>query len=116
MSRSIRFVVLALATALGGCQGGAPSASGDSGHHGRYEGVGVYTPGDSWARIIADAAPAPATNRLADDEAVIVTEDSTTGEVRACGDLSGYCVGFYPWQGAPRRAPVDVSPRPEHRG
>ena len=38
--------------------------------------------------------------KLVDDEAIIVVTDSATGEIRACGDLSGYCVGMNPWRTA----------------
>ena len=33
-----------------------------------------------------------------DDQAIIVVSDSETGELRACGDLTGYCIGFNPWK------------------
>jgi hypothetical protein len=32
-----------------------------------------------------------------DDQIVIVVADSQTGELRACGDLTGYCIGMNPW-------------------
>ena len=49
---------------------------------------------------------------LADDQHVIVIEDSVTGEVRECGDLSGLCVAMNPWTKAiarERQAPVALS-------
>jgi hypothetical protein len=52
------------------------------------------------------------TARQIDDQAIIVVEDSRTGEVRACGDLTGYCVGMNPWTlplSAARHAPVAMS-------
>lgn len=33
-----------------------------------------------------------------DDQAIIVVTDSASGEVRACGDLTGYCIGMNPWK------------------
>ena len=66
---------------------------------GRYASVGVYSPSRQWTRLIAnqeikdkDAA------RPIDDQEIIVVENSTTGEVRACGDLTGYCIGMNPWK------------------
>jgi len=38
--------------------------------------------------------------RISDDEHVIVVIDSQTGEVRQCGDHSGYCVAMAPWKRA----------------
>ena len=69
--------------------------------HGRYSAVGIYQPGESWSKMIidqrvqGDPAPPPL-----DDQAIIVLADSQSGEVRACGDMSGYCVGMNPWKTA----------------
>ena len=69
--------------------------------HGRFGSVGIYTPGESWPKLMADANQAdPAAAQLVDDQAIIVVADSQTGEVRACGDLTGYCIGMNPWKGA----------------
>jgi len=59
---------------------------------------------------VSDPPNDPAAATIADDEHVIVVVDSRTGEVRQCGDHSGYCVRFDPWQerGAPV-APVRLS-------
>ena len=57
--------------------------------------------GPVWQHM-ADA-PKPADKAqatIADDAHVIVTVDSHTGEVRQCGDHSGYCVATNPWSGA----------------
>jgi hypothetical protein len=72
-----------------------------SSRHGHYVGVGIYNPGAPWAKL-ADAPDTadPASARTADDQAIIVVVDSDTGEVRACGDLSGYCIGMNPWKHA----------------
>jgi len=48
--------------------------------------------------MVVQASPDAAAARLVDDQAVIVTVDSRSGEVRACGDLTGYCVGMNPWR------------------
>jgi hypothetical protein len=96
-------LLLFAAFALGGCKNNGsvwgPDAS--EGHRGRYMGVGIYQPGAGWTRQVAGQSPATgAAARLADDEAVIVVVDGQTGEVRGCGDLSGYCVGMNPWRNA----------------
>lgn len=69
-------------------------------HHGRYVGIGIYPTGDLWQRMITAGPPANALSqaaRLSDDEQVIVVVDSDTGEIRQCGNFSGYCVGANPW-------------------
>jgi len=53
---------------------------------------------------VGSADPAAAT--IADDEHVIVVIDSHTGEVRQCGDHSGYCVAMNPWNGAGSGVPA----------
>ena len=94
---------------------GAPSA------HGRYNGVGIYGPGKQWTKMMAaQQAADPQLARPIDDQVIIVLEDSLTGEVRACGDLTGYCIGMNPWKTAltsgqisPVRMTAHVSPDPE---
>ena len=91
--------VVTLGVVLAGC--GRPSGQASE-RHGRYVGVGIYTPGDLWSKMVAAdgaavaAAPTPAA-KTTDDEQVIVVVDSDTGEIRQCGNLSGYCVGMNPW-------------------
>jgi hypothetical protein len=49
--------------------------------------------------------------RPIDDQVVIVVADSHTGELRACGDLTGYCIGFNPWRqplAAAQTAPIQL--------
>ncbi len=29
---------------------------------------------------------------------MIVVDDSHTGNIRSCGDLTGYCIGMNPWK------------------
>jgi hypothetical protein len=90
-------MVLALA-ALGACT--RPPADTQTTHHGRYVGVGIYSPGQLWQRMVTAEPPAnapPEAARTSDDEQVIVVVDSDTGEIRQCGNLSGYCVGLNPW-------------------
>jgi hypothetical protein len=103
------------ATAIGvsGCH--KPDVVGLDDHRGRYAGVGIYAPGAAWVRLVQDQQPRPASAaKLADDEAIIVVTDSKTGELRACGDLSGYCVGMNPWQAGLAKAqvaPVNLIPQ-----
>jgi len=67
-------------------------------HHGRYVGIGIYNPSRQWTKMVgADAPKVTPTARTIDDQAILVVEDSDTGEIRACGDLTGYCIGMNPW-------------------
>ena len=57
--------------------------------------------------VVANAPKDSGASKLSDDDQVIVVVDSTTGELRECGNLSGYCVGLQPWaRPAPQTAPV----------
>lgn len=91
-------LILAAMTGLAGCD--HESGPGPGAHHGgRYLGIGTYSAGRLWSRMSGAAAPAdPARATIADDEQIIVTVDSRTGEVRQCGNLSGHCVASNPWQ------------------
>jgi hypothetical protein len=112
VARFLALAVIAVSAGLTSCS--QPSSSLEAGGgHGRYLGVGIYTPGVSWTRIIdAQQTKDSAAAQPIDDQAIIVVEDSRTGEVRACGDLTGYCVGMNPWS-APssqaRRSPVALA-------
>ena len=105
------FLVAGLA-GLGSCS--LPASSPDSAStHGRYVGVGIYSPGTSWTQIAETQKTKPGPSALPiDDQAIIVVEDSQTGEVRACGDLTGYCVSMNPWAlqlPVTRRPPISMS-------
>lgn len=100
----MRIVVLGIAIAATSClaacsqEGGAITRT-----HGRFEGVGVYSPGVNWAGLKTARGPQPAdVASLADDEHIIVVVDSRTGEIRQCGDLSGFCVSQNPWTKGPK--------------
>jgi len=57
---------------------------------------------------LADAASA----KPIDDQVIIVVTDCVTGELRACGDLTGYCVGMNPWKNslsATQVAPIKMT-------
>jgi hypothetical protein len=106
-------LVLGIATlsvlVLSGCQKSGFDQIGASGH-GRYVGVGHYSPGLMWLQIAhADQPKDPAGSRISDDDQIIIVMDSNTGEVRQCGNLSGVCVAMNPWSkpvAASQTAPV----------
>jgi hypothetical protein len=77
---------------------------------GRYIGVGLYHAGRMWAQVVdAEAPKDAAASRAKDDEEIVIVLDSSTGELRQCGNLSGACIAMNPWAKplvAPRQAPV----------
>lgn len=105
---------LTAALGVGACQkAAAPADTTLAAHHGRYVGIGIYTPGTPWTKLVAAGTPpdTPAA-RAIDDQAIIVVTDSDTGEIRACGDLTGYCVGMNPWNKAlvpAQTAPINLT-------
>ena len=89
----------------------------------RYQGIGIYHPGEMWSQISradppegaqtpgGDRSTTPAAATLKDDDEVIVVVDNKTGELRQCGNLSGFCVGMNPWAkplGAPQAVPLPL--------
>ena len=110
--RTKLWTCLGAAIVLAGCKpmsAAAPEVVG----HGRYAGIGIYTPGEPWRRVVAtqQAKDTPAARPI-DDQAIIVVVDSVSGEVRACGDLTGYCVGMNPWKtplAASQIAPINLT-------
>jgi hypothetical protein len=102
------FTVLAC-LALGGCER-ADQVSADARQSvakGRYSGVGVFDAGRLWGKmIVPQGKNDEVAARLTDDEHIIVVVDSQTGEVRQCGDHTGYCVSISPWNAANASAPV----------
>lgn len=102
-----RRIIAALAVlALGGCQQGAAPVDGHAGTT-RFAGVGVFEAGPGWHHIATAPAPGdPAQAKIADDEHVIVTIDGRSGEIRQCGDHSGYCVAIKAWA----RPEIDQAP------
>jgi hypothetical protein len=105
------------ALALAGCNRHADIDA--PGHHagGRYQGIGIYPADALWSRLTASDANKDQTRALrADDGQIIVVVDSRTGEIRQCGNLSGYCVNMNPWTGplgADRSAPIGLSKHAE---
>jgi len=112
--RSHQFLALGILTmTLTGCdrRGDIDAPGHRSG--GRYQGIGIYPADALWSRLAAtDANQDQARALRADDGQIIVVVDSRTGEVRQCGNLSGYCVTMNPWAaplGADRSAPLGLS-------
>jgi hypothetical protein len=104
-------VLLVAVVALGGC---GPRIDGTThAPSGRYAGVGLYPADRTWTKMRAADKPADkASATVSDDQIVIVTVDSNTGELRQCGNMSGYCIGMNPWTrqlGKPQAAPVSVT-------
>jgi hypothetical protein len=55
--------------------------------------------GSKWTRMVLAQQPNDDhAARQIDDQVVIVVADSVSGELRACGDLTGYCIGMNPWR------------------
>jgi hypothetical protein len=110
----MKWVVLGAIAAtlcLSGCNKPRDAVEGGGDSHGRYAGVGIYPAGRIWAQMVAPKAAKDSLANLHDDEQVIVVVDSRTGEVRQCGNMTGYCIGMNPWAGplpAPQGAPVQV--------
>jgi hypothetical protein len=99
---SVRHRIIALAfiaaISLGGCQKSADGLLGNVSHHDRYIGVGTYPAGSMWSQmVVVHSSEDAAVAKLADDEQVVVVVDSKTGELRQCGNMTGYCVSMNPW-------------------
>ena len=106
--RSAFLGVLLLGGFLSGCDRHDAAGTGPK-SAGRYVGIGVFEPGRLWQEIAGAPSPKdPAAAKLEDDEHVIVVIDSHTGEVRQCGDHSGFCVVMNPWSGAGSAATAPV--------
>ena len=96
---------------LSGCGGPASGPGQPPKASGRYAGIGTYDAGRLWGEMAgATASTDAAAANLRDDEHVIVVIDSHTGEVRQCGDHSGFCVAMNPWSASGSRidAPVKL--------
>jgi hypothetical protein len=109
-------VVAIAALCLGACQKvDEESPSSNAMHRGRYMGVGLYPAGTIWEQVIAaNPSKVPAAANLKDDDQVIVVVDSDTGELRQCGNLSGYCIGMNPWTKALLASQMAPAPLMKH--
>ncbi len=111
MRRTQAALIAATLLGLTGCHKMEGTFDGGSPRHGRYAGIGLFSPGKIWAHLQDDAAKDPAAAKPGDDDAVIVVVDSDTGEIRECGNYSGRCVSMNPWTKAvapQQRTPVAV--------
>lgn len=107
-----RLSVLLLITCLiAGCNQRDATSSAGPKSLGRYSGIGTFDAGRLWREMkAAPVSKDTAAAQLADDEHVIVVLDSHTGEVRQCGDHSGFCVAMNPWaNGTAEAAPVKLT-------
>lgn len=78
--------------------------------HGRYQGIGIAQPGARWSKIKdAPKSPSDAAATLRDDDYVVFVTDSRTGEVRECGDRSGFCTSILPWGHDVPRPPIALT-------
>jgi hypothetical protein len=107
-------IIVSIAVAaigLSGCSKKIEAIFGGGGH-GRYQGVGLYPAGEIWSQmVVAEPPKDTAASRTNDDEQVIVVIDSTTGELRQCGNVSGHCIGMNPWSkalGSSQMAPIPL--------
>jgi len=94
---------------VAGCQKFEPAGQGSTAR-GRYQGIGIATPGERWSKL-ADA-PKPASGKAADlndDDYVVFVTDSSTGEIRECGNRSGFCVSIHPWDRTAPKAPLSLT-------
>lgn len=111
--RNATLCLLLTGCMLSGCNGREEATGSGPGPQkpGRYAGIGIFEPGRLWQQTAgAPVSKDPTAANLADDEHVIVVIDSHTGEVRQCGDHSGFCVTMNPWTGAaPPAAPVKLA-------
>ena len=112
-SQGAALVALLAVLSSGGCKRADWAPIANAAEHGRYLGVGIYGPGKQWTRMVADQTPkSDAVARPIDDQVIIVVADSQTGELRACGDLTGYCIGMNPWKQqllSTQIAPIDLT-------
>ena len=103
-------ITAAFCILLFGCRQAPEAPSGGTKGPGRFAGIGVFDAGRLWAQMAAAGPKADtAAARLEDDEHIIVVLDSHTGEVRQCGDHSGYCVAMNPWTSPKATLPVKLT-------
>ena len=103
-------ITICLAGFVAGCHGSPDRESTFT--RGRFVGIGTYSAGQLWSKMVASSSMNPEAATTADDEHIIVVVDSQTGEVRECGDYSGVCAGFNPWTRAiavQQTAPVKLT-------
>src|ERR1700761_8677283 len=97
--KTLSLATAAVALCLSSCNKPWAADAGDGGSaHGRFFGVGIYPVDRMWSQIGGlEASKSPTASHLKDDHEVIVVVDTRTGELRQCGNMSGFCVGMNPW-------------------
>jgi len=109
MQRSA-LLLLAAMLALSGCKKMEAVTEGHSHGSGRYAGIGLYSPNRLWEKLTIKEEPGnTSAANLADDDMIVVTVDTKTGEIRQCGNLSGRCLASNPWKGTGLPLPANVS-------
>jgi hypothetical protein len=114
MKKSVAVLVIAT-MAVAGCQRGtAVEAERHSRHGGRYFGIGIYSANGLWEHLVrreaANARQKDAQSATLDDDSeIVVVVDSRTGEVRQCGNYSGYCLSMNPWKNQAGSLPAGLS-------
>jgi hypothetical protein len=109
--RLARFGLLLTASTLAACNQHEASSAGPK-SPGRYAGIGTFDAGRLWQEIkVASKSQDKSAANLADDEHVIIVLDSHTGEIRECGDHTGFCVAMNPWAAGatPAATPVTLA-------
>src|SRR5262245_12397085 len=113
--RGSTFGLLIFAVALSGCDRQDTMSGASPKSLGRYAGIGTYEPGRLWAQNAgAIAAKEPASANLDDDDQIVVVVDSHTGEVRQCGNHSGFCVATNPWSAEALQSGTPVKLKKHH--
>ena len=115
--KGVWLAVVLPALCLGACNKPKEARAETADVHGRFAGIGIYSTDRMWSQLVGAEAPkSPAAARLQDDREVIVVVDTRTGEIRQCGNLSGYCVGMSPWAkplSAAQVGPLSISKHQE---
>ena len=96
--RSAAIIGLVACGLIGGCSS-EPAMTGPAAKgQGRFTGIGIYNTDRLWPEVVGSSANADtATAKLSDDSQIIVVVDGRTGEIRQCGNYSGFCVTMSPW-------------------
>lgn len=114
MKKTVAVMLLA-AFALAGCKKyAAAEAERGARHGGRYFGIGIYSANTLWEHLVRKeerkaTSKSPQAATLKDDSEIIVIVDSRTGEIRQCGNYSGYCLSSNPWKGEAGSSPAALA-------
>ena len=104
MKRAIVLIPIMTLFALTGCNRAQSADAGSEDGH--YSGVGIYEADGVWKHVRGAPATKGELAKLKDDSKIIVVVDRTSGEIRQCGNHSGFCVAMNPWKGAALSLPA----------